>query len=102
MRVRMWVELVRLLVRLQVRLQAGDVVVFNNRRMLHGRRAFSAATPSAASPRNSRVLQGCYVNADDWVSRLHTLGEAVRGGSSAVPPCVPQPLSRSGNQNPLA
>ena len=61
---------------LEFRLQPGDCVVFNQRRMLHGRRAFRA--PAGGGRRS---LQGCYVNADEWKSRLRVLeaGEEVAG-----------------------
>jgi hypothetical protein len=69
----------------QFRLAPGEVAVFNNRRMLHGRRAFGArggegqgGGGAGAHPR--RHLQGCYVNVDDYNSRLHAL--AARFGGS--------------------
>ncbi|KJE94377.1 gamma-butyrobetaine dioxygenase [Capsaspora owczarzaki ATCC 30864] len=48
--------------RLQFRLQAGDLVAFNNRRLLHGRTGFD---PSSGN----RHLQGTYVDWDDFKSR---------------------------------
>jgi len=50
------------------RLEAGEVLVFNNRRMLHGRRAFEARGGA------ERRLFGAYVCADAWKSRLAVLG----------------------------
>ncbi|CAM9985111.1 unnamed protein product [Discosporangium mesarthrocarpum] len=44
--------------------QVGHCVMFNNRRMLHGRKAFSSG---------KRVLEGCYVSLDDATSRLGSL-----------------------------
>ena len=52
---------------LETRLQPGEVLVFNNRRMLHGRRAFSLCGGGV------RRLLGAYVNADEWRSRLAVL-----------------------------
>jgi carnitine 3-dehydrogenase len=49
-----------------VRLQPGDVVVFRNRRVLHGRRAF-------VSGAGVRRLLGLYVDDDAWRSRIRTL-----------------------------
>ena len=49
---------------LQFRLAPGEAVVFNQRRVLHGRRAF------AGQGVLRRVLQGCYVQADEWMSAL--------------------------------
>ncbi|CAM9987094.1 unnamed protein product [Scytosiphon promiscuus] len=60
------------------RLEPGQCLVFNNRRMLHGRevgsRANSTMTPSGKNIR--RRLQGCYVNIDDATSRLCSLHTA--------------------------
>lgn len=51
---------------IQFRLKAGDLVSFNQRRMLHGRNAFSGGT-------GKRHLQGCYINIDEFLSRHRTL-----------------------------
>ena len=48
---------------LQFRLEAGETVVFNQARMLHGRTAFTEPEPGM------RKLRGCYVNIDDFRSR---------------------------------
>jgi gamma-butyrobetaine dioxygenase len=45
---------------LRTRLDAGDLVVFDNRRVLHARTSFSAA----------RHLQGCYLTQDSVASRI--------------------------------
>jgi gamma-butyrobetaine dioxygenase len=50
---------------LRIKLQNGDLVAFNNRRVLHGRTAFAAAGP--------RWLQGCYVDSDGMLSNLAVL-----------------------------
>jgi gamma-butyrobetaine dioxygenase len=42
---------------IEVRMEAGDVLVVDNHRVLHGRTAFD---PS----RGSRHLQGCYIDHD--------------------------------------
>ena len=55
---------------IEYRMQPGDVSVFNNRRMLHGRRHFYAKDGAKDA---QRVLQGCYVNVDDFKSRCFTL-----------------------------
>jgi len=49
----------------RVRLRSGDLVAFNNRRILHGRTAFSSAA--------GRWLQGCYVDWDGLMSNLAVL-----------------------------
>lgn len=48
------------------RLQPGDCEVFNNRRVLHGRDEFN---PNSGP----RHLQGCYIDTDDFLSRLKVL-----------------------------
>lgn len=79
---------------LEFRMQEGDVSVFNNRRMLHGRRTFHARKTAAAdaggasaamadAPVPQRVLQGCYVNIDEFKSRLLALCSE-HGGADEV------------------
>jgi gamma-butyrobetaine dioxygenase len=46
-------------------LSAGEAVVFNNRRILHGRTAFP--------PNDQRLLQGCYLEHDGLLSRIAVL-----------------------------
>ncbi len=48
---------------LLVRLEPGDVLLFDNWRVLHGRMAYSG----------SRVFDGCYHNREDFESRLRVL-----------------------------
>jgi gamma-butyrobetaine dioxygenase len=48
------------------RLRAGEIATFNNRRLLHGRNAFT-------SNGGVRALRGCYVNIDEFASRFATL-----------------------------
>ena len=64
-------------------LTPGDVLCFNNHRMLHSRKEFSLNG-------GERHLQGCYVNLDDFRSEVVS-GCAVVGR--------PLPLTRVGNQN---
>ena len=52
------------------RLQPGEVLVFNNRRMLHGRQSFEAARGGG------RHLRGCYVNIDEYANTLNLLRRA--------------------------
>lgn len=47
------------------RLEAGDVVIFDNRRILHGRRAISTTSP--------RRLRGCYADMDGLKATLARL-----------------------------
>jgi len=48
------------------RLNAGDLLVFDNRRVLHSRNAFSLE-------QGHRHLQGCYVDRDELLSRIRLL-----------------------------
>ena len=50
----------------------GDLVIFDNRRLLHGRDAFDPGTGG------SRWLQGCYLERDEIRSRLRMLRRAER------------------------
>ncbi|MCU4654128.1 TauD/TfdA family dioxygenase [Roseibacterium sp. SDUM158016] len=50
----------------RLRLAAGDMAVFDNRRVLHGRDAFDPST-------GGRRLQGCYVDRGEVLSRLRVL-----------------------------
>jgi gamma-butyrobetaine dioxygenase len=50
-------------------LQPGDIVIFDNERILHGRAAFSGAS--------DRLLKGCYADRDGLLAtlaRLHRHG----------------------------
>ncbi|MBU2957909.1 TauD/TfdA family dioxygenase [Paracoccus sp. 1_MG-2023] len=49
-----------------LRLGAGEMVVFDNRRVMHGREAFDPAT-------GFRHLHGCYVDRGEWDSRIRVL-----------------------------
>ncbi|QCB46911.1 TauD/TfdA family dioxygenase [Hydrogenophaga sp. PAMC20947] len=55
--------------RLVLKLKAGEMVVFDNRRVLHGRDAFDPAS-------GLRHLQGCYVDRGEFASRLRLLSQA--------------------------
>ena len=52
------------------RLQAGDLMIFDNRRILHGRKGFSAG---------KRHLQGCYADKDSLRSELSILERNTNG-----------------------
>jgi len=52
--------------RIRMRLRPGDLVVFHNRRVLHGRDAFDPG-------HGHRHLLGLYVDVDDWRSRRRVL-----------------------------
>jgi alpha-ketoglutarate-dependent taurine dioxygenase len=48
------------------RMRPGDMLVFNNRRMLHGRNAFT-------SENGKRHLQGCYLDVDTYLNKFRVL-----------------------------
>ncbi len=52
-----------------LRLAAGEMVVFDNRRVLHGRQAFDPST-------GRRHLRGAYVDRGEWDSRIRVLSRA--------------------------
>jgi gamma-butyrobetaine dioxygenase len=52
--------------RIAFRLSAGEMMVFDNRRVLHGREAFNPAT-------GFRHLHGCYVDRSEFLSRIRVL-----------------------------
>ncbi|KAF2199954.1 Clavaminate synthase-like protein [Delitschia confertaspora ATCC 74209] len=56
----------------EYRLEEGDCVVFDNRRVLHARRAFDAS-------KGERWLKGAYVDDDVFFSRLRVLRERFGG-----------------------
>ncbi|KAH8066624.1 gamma-butyrobetaine dioxygenase [Aureococcus anophagefferens] len=70
------------------KLKPGDAVFFNQRRMLHAREGFDLGRvdPTATTP--ARLLEGCYVNIDSFLSRTLIL----RGADD------PAGATRVGNQ----
>jgi len=52
--------------KIELKLAAGQMVVFDNRRVLHGRNAFDENV-------GERRLKGCYVDRAEFKSRLRTL-----------------------------
>ncbi|KDO26530.1 hypothetical protein SPRG_07932 [Saprolegnia parasitica CBS 223.65] len=71
---------------IEFKLAQGDLVVFNQRRMLHGREAFQPTSDGV------RHLQGTYVNIDDYSSKYEALRYKLTGTRGA---------RRLGNQNHL-
>lgn len=53
-----------------IRLESGDVVIFNNIRTLHGRRAYQL--PEQGAEMSARHLQGCYLDWDNVFSAYRT------------------------------
>ncbi len=60
----------------RMRLEDGDLMVFDNRRVLHGRTAFSSA-------RYARHLQGCYLSRDSVLSQTGVLRRRLQPEASA-------------------
>jgi len=54
------------------KLKPGEILVFNNRRMLHGRRGFSVSK-DATVEKGQRHLVGCYTNIDDTLNSYRLL-----------------------------
>ncbi len=52
--------------KIEYRLKPGEILCFNNRRILHGRKGF-------ISMNGSRHFQGCYINTDEFKSKLRAL-----------------------------
>ena len=52
-------------------MRSGDIACMDNRRVLHGRRAFEPGT-------GRRHLQGAYVEHEEVVSRIRTLRRTIR------------------------
>ena len=62
--------------RIVFRLKAGEMVVFDNRRVLHGRDSFDPST-------GFRHLHGCYVDRGEFASRLRKLALANSAAKAA-------------------
>ncbi len=56
---------------METRLEGGEMVIFDNRRVLHGRAAFDPNT-------GFRHLRGCYVDRGEYDSRIRVLSRAQR------------------------
>jgi gamma-butyrobetaine dioxygenase len=56
--------------RVTMRLDAGDLYMVDNRRVLHGRTGFSSG--------GVRHLQSCYIERDEYMSRLRVLARERR------------------------
>ncbi len=70
----------------QYRAAPGEIVVFNNRRMLHGRRGFEQREGGGGEGGGGggggggrRLLEGCYVSIDEYKSRYAYLTKKLEG-----------------------
>jgi len=66
---------------LEYRYEAGDCVIFNNRRVLHGRREFDPET-------GERWLKGCYVDSDVFNSKMRVLHDQLEPWDPSQPAVV--------------
>lgn len=57
----------------ELKLNEGECVIFNNRRVVHGRREFDPES-------GDRWLKGTYVDVDAFLSKFRTLSERFKGG----------------------
>lgn len=69
---------------LEYQLKKGECVIFNNRRVLHGRTAFKSSeaseTPAApAADAKPRWLKGAYVDMDDFWSKTRVMDARFAG-----------------------
>lgn len=80
--------------RFQIRypFQPGDLIGFDNRRVLHGRDAFEGS--------GSRHLRGCYADHDDLHSRLRVLGHRRSAHQSAPAQSAPPRNMQTASENP--
>lgn len=62
--------------RVTLKLKAGEMVVFDNRRVLHGREAFDPST-------GFRHLHGCYVDRGEFASKLRLLSRQAQAMKAA-------------------
>jgi gamma-butyrobetaine dioxygenase len=69
----------------EYRLQEGECVIFNNRRVLHGRRQFDTSA-------GERWLRGCYVDTDVFMSRFRVLAQK-RADHDLIPVKIPKAKS---------
>ncbi|XP_005995131.1 gamma-butyrobetaine dioxygenase [Latimeria chalumnae] len=60
------------------KMEPGDLVTFDNWRLLHGRRSY---TSTSAGGGNTRLLEGAYLDWDEVMSRLRVLKQAVYNGN---------------------
>jgi len=59
--------------RFEYLLREGDAVVFDNRRILHGRTSFADTGADAAEGETNRWLKGCYLEEDAFLDRRRVL-----------------------------
>jgi len=60
-----------------LKLEPGEMIVINNRRVMHGRSEISGSS--------GRVLCGCYINYEDFLSKIRVLNEHLRTRNRLAP-----------------
>ena len=73
----------------EYRLQEGECVIFNNRRVLHGRRQFDTAT-------GMRWLKGAYIDTDVFMSKYRVLSEKFQDQTLGLERKLVNPEERPG------
>lgn len=58
-------------------LREGDAVIFDNRRVLHGRAAFEDEAGAVAEGDTNRWLKGCYLEEDPVLDRMRVLATEI-------------------------
>lgn len=69
---------------IEFQLNKGEVLTFNQRRMLHGRNPFELTRGA------QRHLKGCYINVDEFLNRYRVLALEFGGGDRRVDVCFGQ------------
>ncbi|XP_071481204.1 gamma-butyrobetaine dioxygenase-like [Diadema antillarum] len=62
---------------LDFKVQKGEIMAFDNNRVLHGRRGYSVSMEGEGS--KSRLLEGAYLDWDEIYSRMRLIDEELRG-----------------------
>ena len=69
-------------VRFEYLLREGDTVLFDNRRVLHARTAFTEREAENNDEETNRWLKGCYLEADAVLDRGRVLRKQLEGSAS--------------------
>ena len=77
--------------RLSFRLDPGQILCFDNRRILHGRKAFSGS--------GTRHLQGIYIDRDDVLSKVRALNRSRAAKKSETLTRTKKIATRLGEEN---
>lgn len=67
-------------------MQQGDMVIFDNRRVLHARRAFQNTGAATTGGEATRWLKGCYMDGDVVWNKMRVMNRLVRTGEMEALP----------------